>query len=211
MTRAFTIAEVLVSLALLAMLTLALYMFVDDVGARRERLLDRSRADAAASSIIDRVEADLVSTFARDADGEPGLRGDASTLRILRRGTPTGAGARERTGCEITFDPRSGRVEGRILGDEAPAEEIGRLARLRFRYFDGREWFESFDSAQKGSLPVCIEVSAWLWVAPSAIPPSEPAQGDPPPEDGRAVSWGMPDRARVIALPDTLGEPEARP
>jgi hypothetical protein len=209
MTRAFTIAEVLVSLALLAMLTLALYMFVDDVGARRERLLDRSRADAAASSIIDRVEADLVSTFARDADGEPGLRGDASTLRILRRGTPTGA--RERTGCEITFDPRSGRVEGRILGDESPAEEIGRLARLRFRYFDGREWLESFDSAQKGSLPVCIEVSAWLWVAPPSTSPGVPSEGDLPPEDDRAVSWGMPDRARVIALPDTLGEPEARP
>ncbi|MDX2132579.1 MAG: prepilin-type N-terminal cleavage/methylation domain-containing protein [Planctomycetota bacterium] len=229
MRRGFTIVEVLVSLGLILGLTAALYAFVDDVIARRERLLERCRSDGAANAVIDRIESDLVSTFVQDADGSAGLRGTRTSLRIVRRRVPAGAGDAARTGSEVSFDDATGRVMGSFLAEagQAPAE-IGRISRLRLRYYDGREWLAEFDSAARGTLPVCVEIRAWLGPAPTPVPadgssdrplapgedttdptadgaPAEQPEAAPPDEDEDESAWGLPDRIRVIVIPDAGG------
>jgi hypothetical protein len=94
-------------------------------------------------------------------------------------------------GCEISV--AAGTLSARRLSQSPGGLEViaEGVERVRFRYFDGREWLEKFDSAATGELPVAIEASLWFGEAPAASDPPEPEEAP------RA-----PDRTRVMVVPD---------
>ena len=68
------------------------------------------------------------------------------------------------------------------------------VAALRFRFFDGEGWSDSFDSSKSGTLPVAIEVGVWSASGGAA------STG----EVGKDIGAVMraPDRWRLITVPD---------
>lgn len=192
--RGFTVMEVLLALGLGAMLAGAVTAFAWRT-ASSQRALALVAADAqGADTLLDRLEADLLGAIAGDARRGAGVLGTATRLRVLTRGVDLADGG--------TADLQEAVYEfiGPMLWlARGPAGEPGerhalsaRALRARFRYFDGRTWGTSFDSAATGRLPAAVEVALWF----------EPVgQSAPPPE-----VWPEPDRVRVLVIPDA---PEA--
>lgn len=81
----------------------------------------------------------------------------------------------------------------------------GPVGAVAFRYFDGESWWDSFDSIERGRLPMLVEVSVWFGGVASA----EGAEG----EDAAAIAVELPpaDRVRRISIPDSAeaGDAEA--
>src|SRR5699024_8856954 len=86
-------------------------------------------------------------------------------------------------GTEIAFSGGAVRATRWTGASGSGDSEVvsGRFSGCEFRYFDGREWVEQFDSQSAGRLPAAVEVSLWF-------------EG---PSEGRT-----PDRRRVITVPD---------
>lgn len=241
--RGFTLLEVLLAISLIVMLAASVGSFIFNLLDRRSTLLGVGRDVHAAAALIDRIEGDLLGAIAGDASAGAGIDGSSEQLRILTRGVWIDvAGQRNRaTGgdlqrSEYRFEAESSRV----LASRSPAgasttssvaskaEVVSdRVERVRFRYFDGREWLDSFDSFATQDLPVAVEVAVWMaapGVAPrtpaGAFAPEEstiggPASGEPTGDEARPSEfasddagwieqqrWGEPDRLRVIVVPD---------
>jgi hypothetical protein len=146
---------------------------------------------------------------------------------------------------ELRFDESSGSFDARASAvsaermpqeEETPAESaeateeatsaagdefwpLGSFAVLRFRYHDGADWVESFDSLSAGRLPSAVEIAIWFEPWPgsevAAEQSSEDAEAEPEmqprfDEDAFAMRSEIellydiprPDRIRVIAIPD---------
>jgi prepilin-type N-terminal cleavage/methylation domain-containing protein len=208
--RAFTLIEVLVVLGIVAMLAGSVFAFMLDLLRGRERLLDASREAQAAAAVIERLESDLLVTFVGSADAS-GVSGDGTSLRVS--GRAVAFGTRETSvemsdaqSCELRYDERAWRLEGRRWSGAEPAEFetiCDRVEACRFRYFDGRRWVGSFDSARAGTLPVAIEIAAWFGAPPAPTEEELLAQEE-------AEELG--DEAMMMGLEDaSLDEPRALP
>ncbi len=164
--RAFTLTEVIVSVAILAILSAGVATLVRDLDSRRDSILHTGQANRAASALFDTIENDLLTTFVATRAGEPGIDGSATSLTVrssaaapsLDAGTATDPRA---TIIEtiIEFDRRAGVLAAaRSAADAAEPEILStRIADLRFRYHDGERWRSSYDSASENALPVAIE------------------------------------------------------
>jgi len=99
-------------------------------------------------------------------------------------------------GCQVRFDADSQGLLARRLGKaEEPFEVLASpVGRVRFRYFDGSQWQESFNSATAGALPVAVEAAIWF-DGGGAGSSSEEASTD-------SVPQRAPDRVRVMVVPD---------
>lgn len=186
--RGFSLIEVLASLAILVVLSTAIYTMLADLARARERLGEEIAEQDIASVLFERIETGLVAAI---AGGEvAGISGSHDRLRIQTRGvTPPigGPGAEaviavgDLQGLELAFDRSLGTVEGArwdVLSDRAGRlEPWGEgIERLRFRYLVGRSWQGSFDSREAGGLPAAIEVSLWLGepaIDPDLLPPED--------------------------------------
>lgn len=227
--RGFTLLEVLVALAILILLTGGLYSFLDAMG-RRQRVLAMVVDDAQAGcTILDRVEADVLTTLAGGGSLGSGIVGTGTSVKILSRGVWLGEATDpggDLQGCEFVFDASSGRVRARrwsgatASGEMEPISE--HVREWRVRYFDGRRWLESFDSGQAGFLPVAIEVAIWYGTPrppevetfdyspdPTVDTPGfEDVLSNPEfvfadvPTDPREGPQTPPDRWRIMAVPD---------
>ncbi len=220
--RAFTLMEVLLAVGLVLVLSGAVYGFLWNLIGVRDRVTQAAAESAAAGAIVERIEADLLGSLARAA-GESGIKGTTSSLRLLSRDVPVPVDASERgagdlRGTEIAFDRASGVVRARRwdagrgnAGGEL--EEVGRgVARLRFRYFDGRRWLSDFDSGSEGRLPAAVEVA--IWFGPLLERPETHTETERPPPGGEEPSEARepeeppptpdrePDRVRVMVVPD---------
>lgn len=192
--RGFTVMEVLLALGLGAMLAGAVTAFAWRV-ASSQRALGLAATDAqGADALLDRLESDLLGAIAGDARRGAGVQGSSTRLRVLTRGVDLAdGGAADIQEAVYEF------IGPMLWLARGPAGEPGerhalstRALRARFRYFDGRTWGTSFDSAASGRLPAAVEVALWF----------EPlGQSAPPPE-----FWPEPDRVRVLVIPDA---PEA--
>ncbi len=189
--RGFTLMEVLIVLGLLVLLSGSMFGFLWNLSQNRDRLIAMGKDEQAGGVVIERIENDLLCGVA-SGGGVAGIEGDAARLRILTRGVwaPVEAdGAVAATalgdlqGTELTFNGGTLKASRWIgSGGSGEAEVVsGRIAGCRFRYFDGREWKESFDSQAVGRLPAAVEVSLWF---------------------GDAVAGRAPDRRRVVTVPD---------
>jgi prepilin-type N-terminal cleavage/methylation domain-containing protein len=194
--RAFTLIEVLIAIALMLALSAGIFSYISGLLSKRDRLVEATSQQATAATLFEELENDLATTFAADATGAPGVQGEGAWVVVRCRavGARSGTGAvsdlGDIQGGEMRF--ASGALSARRYG-KAPGnlETVATgIERLRFRYFNGTEWLDSFDSAATGDLPVAIEAALWFGTAPS---------------DDNAESiehLRAPDRIRVMVVPD---------
>ncbi|MCE7973014.1 MAG: hypothetical protein DYG92_01625 [Leptolyngbya sp. PLA1] len=202
--RAFTLFETLLAIVLIVALSAAVFGFLWTLLERREQLDTVGARGDGLAAMWSRLERDLATTFAADGAGGAGLRGDSSSLRVRARGVGLDPSSRasEATGSEFVFSASTGQLTGRTIpGPGATAEVLATgLELVRFRYHDGAEWRESFDSGSARALPLAVEVSVWFGAGPAAaraVPPDDiDLVGR---EDGPARPA---DRTRVITIPD---------
>jgi len=170
---AFTLLEVLLALGLILILLGAMLGFLWELLDRRNTLTRGGRDIQSSNALIERIEADLLAGLAGDSGVGAGVQGTATTLRLLSRGVwlatdPIGrAGgsvsalaASDLQGTEYVFDEHLPRLQARrfTYAGSSPVQssfEIvsDRIERVRFRYFDGRVWRESFDTIKEQKLP----------------------------------------------------------
>lgn len=188
---AFSLIEVLVSIALMLALAGSLYGFLRDMLVTRARAIEEAGRHRAAITLMDHLEADLQSTLVGAGDVGPGIVGSATQIRILTRGVATSVAARhpaddravfgdlqwaEYRWASATAGPgfggnnalgllearRGAAASGIAFGDEPFVALGGPVARLRFRYHDGHRWRSSFNSLTSNALPSAIEVAIWF-------------------------------------------------
>ena len=203
--RGFTLVEVMLTLAVLAALAGTLMGFFWNLLDQRQTVDRASDRQQAATAVIERVESDLLCGLAGDGQ-VAGIKGSESGLVLLTRSVimpqkPGAAGAHgDLQGSEITFG--AGQIRARRWTGAAAAGNFetvsDKVGLLRFRYYDGRAWSASFDSAAKGGLPVAIEVAIWFELPPATE--EEPAAAAEPKEP--KLPERDPDRVRLVIVPD---------
>jgi type II secretory pathway component PulJ len=219
---AFTIVEVLLALSLIVVLAAAIGTFLWSLADRREAIATAVRHQRAGDVLLQRLEDDLLTAIAGH-DGGSGIKGSAMSLELLSRGvwltppTSDAGSASSIADLQRTVYSHAGSVitiQRSPIGGATTESDVlcDDVARLQFRYFDGSEWLDTFDAAQRNSLPVAIEVAVWFGPVPDVSgradgrPPSESpsleqadreesAEADPQP-------WPAPDRLRVVVVPD---------
>lgn len=239
--RGFSLLEVLLAIALIGLLSGSVVGFIFQLTERRGVLLEHSRRLIAADAMMDAIEGDVFTCLAGDGRRGAGVKGDATTLRVLSRSVQLGM---DRTAermarddlrsTEYRFDAGRGEVsaarasvlfadEGSGGGRETILEGV---ERVRFRYYDGREWRERFDSAAAGKLPAAIEVGVWFGAPQGSQEDAAAVEGETGAESAagggesdemigmeaepeETGSGGLeedlppPDRLRIIVVPDS--------
>jgi prepilin-type N-terminal cleavage/methylation domain-containing protein len=236
---AFTLLEVMIAIALILALSGSIFGFMFNLMDRRERLLNMALDGRASGVLIERLEDDLLGAVAGGGRIGAGISGDETSLTIKTRtiGLPRGSDRDGSMGDLVTtsyeYDEQLGRLTmTRSRGAEAGGEgEVvsQRVRRVTFRYYDGSNWRERFDSGSNGGLPVAIEIAVWFGkpertAEVEALLAEEErvlAQGDENPLDfedyepepffeedldfgfeEELIDYGEPDRLRVIIVPD---------
>ncbi len=118
--RGFTLLEVLIATGLILALFGSMFTFLFDLLSVRERALDHAAKQLAATTLIERVEADLMSCLVGDDARGAGIEGNATRLKILtravagslaRRGVNDPAVFGDLQSAEYRFDDPSGHIE----------------------------------------------------------------------------------------------------
>jgi prepilin-type N-terminal cleavage/methylation domain-containing protein len=224
--RGFTLLEVILSLGLIAALLAGVFAFLFQVADHRRALAAGGARQQGADALFERLEADLLCGMAAGPDGSPGIEGEADHFKVLTRAvwlppSSSKAGAAgDLQASEYTFDAPSGTVRlRRWAGVDPPGDDpetIGsEVQLLRFRYYDGQRWTRSFNSVERGSLPVAVEAAVWFGPPITGGPPaSQDAPEDTDAdalrrrsggghEEGQTKGPGRdPDRVRLIVVPD---------
>lgn len=221
--NAFTLVEVLVALGLVVALAAGMYGFVTSMRERQERIAEETRRSGGVSAFFDQLESDVLTCVAQDGKLGTGVRGNAESLTLVSRGVGISSDA-------ALADARV--TEYRFAGDTISASRreaagtaldqpfSGGIGKVRFRYYDGTTWRDSFDSVQASGLPVAIEVAVWFAgpepaVKDAPVPARESAEGSGPTDFGPAESFEpepledpadeatrAADRVRLIVVPD---------
>ena len=222
--RAFTLLEVLVSIALMMALVGSMMAFFWDMLSTRRRALEHTAMHLAAATLVERVESDLMSCLVGDNVSGAGIEGDGESLRILSRTVaahlaqrgpvPEVLGDLQRT--EYRFDAGDGLIEARRLsiGESSTAEASfvplgGGVHKVRFRYHDSRMWRDTFNSLSANRLPLAVEVAVWFdpWPGEAAL---EDASGAPEARLTYDADGGF-DEAEYARLSDSDFFEEPRP
>lgn len=230
----FTLVEVMLSLVILAVLASSIGWAVREM--REKAFVLRRGSDdlTVATSLFELIDASMTSSVALDpTNGSAGIRGTAESIEIVSRGVLAdlegdAAVLSGLTRLRVVFDPvglelRIGRSDASSPVEMQPVSR--RIEQMRFRYHDGQEWSDSFDSRGAGALPVAVEVSIWFATAldeRAQLPEEEPAFGTdeagqaPDPmefegmgaplrsdiEEDRALIERRPDRFRIFRVLD---------
>lgn len=174
-TRGLTLIEVLIAIGLLLVLSGAMFGFLYDLLLSRARTLEHVQQQRAATTLIERLEADLASCVTGDAVHGAGIVGSSTQIRVLTRGVAGSIASANLSdahafgdlqSAEYRLDSASARVQGSRgpVGDAGKAEVTaieGAVHALRFRYYDGSMWRDDFNSQEAGRLPVAVELSIW--------------------------------------------------
>lgn len=164
--RGFTLLETLVAIGILAGLLLVITTLVRDVSDSRRRTEARMQEIEGATVALDVLAGRLTVATAFDATGGSGIVGDATSLRVTGSGVSirrlaSGSGLSplvDRTAVELRLES-----EGLAIREDGDARSVlvpGMFA-VRFRYHDGRNWRDSWDSGIDG-LPVAVESRFWF-------------------------------------------------
>ena len=174
----FTLLEVLIAIALMLALLGSMFAFTFNMLTSRARALEYSQKQLAATTLIERVESDLMTCLVGDRRIGAGVKGDESSLQILSRavaaslalnGTSDPAVLGDLQQSLYRFRKQTGMVEasrGPVTGSHLPSQQYqqvgGALFKVRFRFHDGNAWLDSFDSNSAGQLPVAVEIAVWF-------------------------------------------------
>ncbi len=118
--RGFTLLEVLIATGLILALFGSMFTFLFDLLSVRERALDHAAKQLAATTLIERVEADLMSCLVGDDARGAGIEGNSTRLKILtravagslaRRGVNDPAVFGDLQSAQYRFDDPSGHIE----------------------------------------------------------------------------------------------------
>ncbi|MFI4898231.1 MAG: prepilin-type N-terminal cleavage/methylation domain-containing protein [Phycisphaerales bacterium JB059] len=214
-SRAFTLLEVLLALALLAGVTGGALGLLGNLSLRQTQIRRHHDRAIDAGLVIDRLEGALATSFAADVSGEPGVRGDDHSIEVRSRGVVGHAGAfmGDRRRFALHWDAGAGELE--INFDADGVEGSGEILpspveRLRLRYFRGARWRSSYDSAQAGELPGAVEIAIWFArpEEPEFVEAGEPDDIEALLDAAEAEGMGdepltrAPDRLRVMVIPD---------
>jgi prepilin-type N-terminal cleavage/methylation domain-containing protein len=199
----FTLVEVLLAIVLLLALAGGMLSYIWGLLASRDRLVATTDQQISAAALFEQLETDLSATFAVDGSGAPGVDGNSTSLVVRSRGVGSLAGTGtsdlgDLQGCEVKFEGNA--LTARRLGrDETSFETLASpVGRVQFRYFDGKEWQQSFRSSDAGTLPVAVEVSLWFDELSSGN--AQAAAGDNTALEEKPTR--APDRVRVMVVPD---------
>lgn len=222
--RAFTLLEALIAVAMIGLLAGALAIFVDDLATTRAhvtRTTDRARS---ADAVFGVVEAALQTAVVDGGRMGAGVSGGPDGLRVLSSRTDavgsTGAQLSRAAFAPLVATEVRQSGQGILVGRAGVASALpGSACTVRFRYFDGTQWSDWFDSLQAGRLPVMVEVAVWF----SAVGASAEDAGAAESEEGGNASGASrsgsaaadaalaadaeetlppPDRVRRFAVPD---------
>lgn len=204
--RGFTLFEVLLALALVALLAGAIFALISQLATQRQRIGDDWRRWRSSDVLFDSLERDLACVIAGDKRIGAGIKGDESSLTLLTRAvwiepdSPAGSAAsRDLIRATYRFgDSGEARCDRAVVlrdgnaGSPPPPRDGAfgdELRSVRLRYFDGRGWKPSFDSLRVGHLPQAVEIAVWL-------------AGAGPTDGTNGGTHSPPDRLRVIVVPD---------
>ena len=187
----FTLLEVLIVIGLVSALLGSMFTFMFNMLSSRDRALRYSAQQLAATTLIERVSADLMTCVVSDAEAGSGVQGDTQRLRILTRSVAASLAERGVSDpavlgdlqiTEYTFNESRQQIKAsrrfvqtntndRI--SEAPLG--GSVYKVRFRYHDGTSWRDTFDSRSYGQLPLAVEIAIWFepWPGEEPVPPDE--------------------------------------
>lgn len=233
--RGFTLLEVLIALGLSGALLASAFSFYFNLMNTRTRLIERADEQRAADVIIERIEADLTTCIVGDGQIGAGVKGNSTSLTIAHRGVSASLADRGVDDPAVFGDLQISQFQfnanqqtisiqqrsGRESSFGASHDLTSRIAKLRFRYFDGSQWRDTFDSLSAGTLPIAVEVAIWFDHADEEDALSAEASDDEPLDefaggfdefayamrDDRGFEREpLPDRSRVIVVPDAAND-----
>ncbi len=237
--RGFTLLEVLISLALISALLGALFAFYFNLLQSRARIADQADRVRGAELMMEHIERAIMFCTAGDVIFGPGIDGSNDRLSILTRGVLPALDAElanlslmDLQRVEITTSPggpASMRRTAMKTGTHARAGTgvlASQLGMVRFRYYNGSQWLDTFNTTQAGALPHAIEIAIWfddprpqdeIEAEADVAMDSEPAPEssddlfDPLADDifseqssvdDQDDQWPLPDRHRILVIPD---------
>lgn len=244
MRRGLTLIEVLIAIALVVALVGGMYGFLFELLDTRAQTVEIGRRHEAAMLLVDRLEQDLLGAVAASGGGAAGVSGDEHSITLLTRGVPVFAAAGAPAAALADLEQAEYRFRGDTIearrgvvgapGASTSFESFGATVHeVRFRYHDGGDWRESFNTLRAGRLPAAVEVSIWFepWEEEDAAADDaldedldEPWMDDAMPDEIAAEMEAFdreiaaerdamlrppPDRRRVIVVPDAEGGEEA--
>ena len=215
--RAFTLLEALIALGIILLLVGTMTSVISNVANSRDRMRERSVSQLGATAAFELLSSAADTCLADDGNGSAGIEGGPLRLRITRSGVAArrlfqGVGAASPLADHDHFELG---LEGRdlVVNGEDPDQRstlIANLVAIRFRYHDGEEWLEQWDSSLEG-LPRAIQMSIWTTPWPAGEQPSwMPEEGKDDMEEAEeaplvAESTGdlpPPDKQRIVAIFD---------
>lgn len=207
----FTLVEVLAAVALLVLLAAAVMSFLSVLRDRQKTVGDAYDRQRSLALVMERLDAEVITCFADSGEGEAGISGTESQLKIGSRGVGLGllgAESLQVSSTQFSSFGLSGsefRVSRQEQTGVSPVTLTVRgVGKVRFRYHDGSEWRTTFDSQRARGLPMAIEVSVWFAeslqepAAATEVIESEASDAVEPAE----VIEVPPDRVRIFAIPD---------
>lgn len=214
----FTLIEVILVLALVVAL-------LAGVGGLSERVLEHrassrawTRAQEVAEEVLGTLDRELSTCTIGSTASGPGVRGDATSIRVISRGVTVAEG--DQIATQLRFDARRGEVEafrGAVEGGGAqgPLSVIGGgIEAMRIKYRDRDEWVERFDSLAGPRLPLAVEVEIWFGVpggasAAAGVDGGGSAAASSSVGGAPVVPSRPPDRVRTFAIPDAAEDAPA--
>ncbi|MCH2160878.1 MAG: hypothetical protein MK085_03280 [Phycisphaerales bacterium] len=206
----FTLLEVMLALAILIALLTVMTSVVGGVAMSRERTSERTARDQGITTAFELFAAAVDTCVAADGMGDAGVDGNLLRLRLISSRVPA-----RRLGSNVSGNsPLSDRdaiefnLDGRrlVLRDVQGGRQsvlVENVVAIRFRYHDGEEWLEQWNSATSG-LPRAIELAIWTRDWPDGDVPAwmpEELEEDPLLAEGEYEELLMADAF------DPLGEP----
>ncbi|MAC19403.1 MAG: hypothetical protein CMJ23_06930 [Phycisphaerae bacterium] len=180
----FTLLETLVAISFTLAIILVAGNLLDDLSDSRRRTQDRIAVIEGSTIMLDLLAARLSVATAADAAGESGIVGDAWSLRVTGSGVML---SRLAQGASLSPLVDRGSLEFEPQGEGLAIREgdgpwtmlIPSLTAIRFRYHDGGDWRDSWDSGTDG-LPVAVEAAIWTdpWLDDARAPWMPAPEGD---------------------------------
>ena len=193
----FTLLETLVAIGFILAIILVAGNLLDDLSDSRRRTQDRIAVIEGSTIMLDLLAARLSVATVTDAAGESGIVGDASSLRVTGSGVMLSRLARKASLSPLVD---RGSLEFELQGEGLAIRDgdgpwtmlVPKLTAIRFRYHDGDDWRDSWDSGADG-LPVAVEAAIWT---------------DPWLDDARAPWMPTPERNEIEFTDDFPDEME---
>jgi len=186
--RGFSLLEVLVATVIFAIVIGAAYALFDSTRSMSDRAEFHASMRQEARTVLETLRGDLRGAYGSGTVFDTGLVGtqagseDEPRCKIDLVAVNNYTGRATSPEIDVTrtnyyvYDASSAEIRGlvrrkqkqltnltTVLREEEGLEEIGpNVAYVRFRYWDGASWAESWDSTRTGTLPKAVEVTVHI-------------------------------------------------